>query len=66
MVRIVGIRQTYRTDELHAESTGPGDGLLRKPSTDAPIAMRRADNNRLELRLLMFDEEIAEADELPV
>src|SRR5262245_1603554 len=43
-------------DELHAESTGLGDGLLRKPSTDAPIAMRRADDDRLELRLLVFDE----------
>jgi hypothetical protein len=53
-------------DELHAESAGLCDGLLRKPSTDTPIAMRRADDDRLELRLLMFDEETAEPDELAV
>jgi hypothetical protein len=51
-------------DEPHAKSAGFGDGLLRKPSTDAPIAMRRADDDRLELRLFMFDEETAEPDEL--
>jgi len=53
-------------DEPHAESTGLGDGLLREPSTDASIAMGRVDDDGLELRLLMFDKETAEADELTV